>query len=438
MDYPKEKIPLLYSIGRKIRHFRIAKNITQAELAKVIYVSPTVISNVELGLSEYTDEQLEDIKEYLNIVGMPLSEHDCIAFKKRLYIWRDIIRDRFMAEAKEMHSNMSAVVNLDPCDRDLPVLYRLFEVMLFLYDKNIDAAKEKLNYFEKIRDRMTPEHLHYYYCNMGLLNIYSAQYEDALGFYTKALELRNQHEDAYTEDDARLYYELAVCYTYLERLISATAFLSKVYEMGTETMTQGLKRGLDNVRAINYMKLGRFEEAKELLDRCLIVVKSMVNKPFIGGTLQNLGLLNRYLKNHKAAIEYFDQALNIQQIGSTSYLWASYHKIHCLIETKKLPKAEELIERAKNLYGANEDALILFESLKHLIIISKRFSLYRNEESTEYIENVTIPFLIKQHDYFIAISYYEFLEKHYEKIKRQRKSLLASKGIRDIYKIIYR
>ena len=437
MDFPKEKNATL-SVVEKIKLLRKAKGTTQGELGDIIWASPSGVSAVENGISEYTEEQLEAIKEYFGIVDMPLKEQDCIAFKKRLYIWRDYIRDLRIGEAKEMHSKMSAVVNLDPCDNDLPMLYRLFEVMLLLYDNNIDAAKEKLNYLESIKDKMSLEHLHYYYCDLGLLNICSEQYEDALKYYSQALELRKNHEDAYTEDDERLYYSIAVCYTYLERLISATISLSKVYEIHSQTRTEGFIINLDNIRAINYMKLGRFNEAKELLDRCLIYGKSMDEKFFVGKILWNLGLLNKFSKNLEAAIEYFDQALRIYEAGSDLHLWAFYHKIHCLIEYRKFSKAEKLIEEAKDLYCTNDNSTIPFESLKHLIIISKRFSQY-NDESSDYIENVTIPFFKKRQDgYFTALRYYEFLAQHYEKAKRHKKLSLATKCILDIYKAIYR
>ena len=128
--------------------------------------------------------------------------------------------------------------------------------------------------------------------------------------------------------------------------------------------------------------------------------------------LGNLGLLNKYSENREKAIEYFDQALNILIVDSADYFWTLYNKVHCIIEVREFPKAEKIIEQSKDVYYTNDSSTIPFESLKHFLVINKRFTQY-NGESTDYIENVTIPFFKKRQDgYSIALSYYKTLEKH--------------------------
>ena len=437
MYYPKEKNITALSIGEKVKLLRKAMDITQAELAEAIWTNPAKISAVENGTDEYNEEQLEAIKKYFNIVDMPLSEQDCIAFKKRLYIWRDIIRDRLMTEAKEMYGKMSAIVNLDPCDSDLPMLYRLFEVVLLLYEGSIDLAEEKLNHLSNAVKNMTPEHLHYYYSNKGLLNSLRGKYEVALNFFMQAFELRKHHKDAYLEDDERLYYGMAECYTNLERVHCAIKSLHKLSSVNKERRTEIFTFAIDNLFALNYLKMGEYEEAEELLNNCLIITKGIDNKFLVGMVLYNLGLLNSYSKKWKKAMQFLDQAMSNLKIDSAHYLWSFYHKINCVIKNREFSNAEKLIEQAKDLYRADESKIAPFESLNHLLSINKRFTQY-NDKSTDYIENITIPFFINQHDYFIALSYYETLEQHYKKIRNHKKSLSAAKDMRDIYEKVYR
>ena len=426
------------SVGEKLKLFRKANSMSQEELGKILSISSTQVNKVEGGYDEYTIEQVEAARKHFNIMDMPLSKHDCIAFKKRLYIWRDYIRDLRMVDAEEMHSKMSPIVNLDICDHDLPILYRLFEIMLLLYKNNLYAAEEKMKQLENFKDKMTYEHRHYHLCNKGLRDIFSEKYEDALEHYTQAFELRNQYaSSAYKEDDERLYYGLAVCYAKLERLISASTALSKIYMMPARTRTEGFILNLDNICAINDMKLGKFTEAKELLEGCLILAKSMDNKHFVGTVLGNLGLLNKYLGNPEEAIEYFYKALNYFEVGSDIHIWTLYHKTHCFIDNGKFYQAEGVMRKLKELYSTHDDYSVIFNTLHFYMGIKKRTSQY-TERFTGYIEEETIPFFIKKHDYFTALGYYETLEMCYEKMKNHEKSLLAAKGMRDIYKLIYR
>ena len=76
--------------------------------------------------------------------------------------------------------------------------------------------------------------------------------------------------------------------------------------------------------------------------------------------------------------------------------------------------------------------MILVKSLDHMLIISKRMTVF-NHESVEYIETVTIPYLIKSHGKFHAISYYRLLEQHYARARKNRESLLMAREIREIY-----
>lgn len=53
--------------GRRIRAFRKLKRVPQAELAKLIGISTTVLGRIERGDKQPSDEMLQQIADELNI-----------------------------------------------------------------------------------------------------------------------------------------------------------------------------------------------------------------------------------------------------------------------------------------------------------------------------------------------------------------------------------
>ena len=92
------------------------------------------------------------------------------------------------------------------------------------------------------------------------------------------------------------------------------------------------------------------------------------------------------------------------------YFENMYWKVRCLIALKKMPKAKVLIAQATiQAQDAGYNHYVLgFESLLHMINIS-------DNESIEFIEQTTIPYLIDVHEYYKALDYCDLLENVYKK-----------------------
>ena len=425
-------------IGEKIKLLRKAKGITQAELGEIILSSVAKISRVENGVEEYSQTELEALKKHFEIADMPLTKFECAAFKERLYLWRDLIRDQRMDEARKLHKKLLPLVNLEPCDPDLAMLFRLFETLLLLIEGNLDAAEEKLNYLKNAfeNDIMNTENTYHYYHRMGRLYAMRNNYGDALGFYMKAYDLAKFIDDISPEDNERLYFNIAICYTDFEMPNRAIMFLSEVRKTYTEKRMTVDAISIDVALARSYIKIGELKEAKKILKRCLVSAKGIDDDYCVSITLFYLGLLYRSLENWGKSINYFDQTLDIIETSSIYHPWSLYYKISCLIGARDFIKAENMLKQVKDLYSKDDTHLILFESLEHFLAISKRMTIY-NEESVEYIETVTIPHLIKIRVSLEAVSFYELLEQHYKKTKKNIKSLLMRKAICDIYERIF-
>ena len=416
---------------KKITQLRVAKGVSRQDLAAAIFSSVDNINKVEKGLTQYSDDQLRHAKIFFDIEDMPLSEFECATARERLYVMRDYARGNRLEEAIVICEEMAKLVNLEPCDNELPMLYRSLEITVLIIAGKYDVAEEKLNYLQGRWGDLAAVHRYYFYRNMGQLNARRGKYEEGLKYYEMALDLYESSENGFQDCNEMLHYGLAYCCTYLEYPYRAVYHLIKIRENYSGRRTAQISLWYDNILAFNYIKAGIIKESSKLLNNGLMRAKSIKNDVFTGAVMRNLGLLHKKTENWKEAIKWFDQAMSTSTKDSNIYLSALYHKIICLAESKQFSKASELLDKSHSLYCANKVFLPLFESLFHYIKVRNRISVY-NDQSVKDLETKAIPHLIKNHDHFLAIDYYKLLELYYEG-KNNKKSLLASKEIRRIY-----
>lgn len=433
----RREIPPALPVAEKIKRFRKSRGITQAEIAEAVWSSPTKISQVENGEGEYTTDQLNNFRLTFGLVNMPLTEFECTAFKQRLYHWRGLISNGNMAEAEQLREEMAAIVNLDPCDYDLPMLFRLFEIILLHLKNDVAAAKAKLKFLIDAEDNMSDEHRFFYYSIRGWLDGRNNRFESALKFYLKAFEVTELYKDFFsTKEVERLHYNIATCYSKLEKPNRVLMFVNKVYTPEDEG-----KITLDGLRmnialALNYSRIGASDEAEKLLNQCLIHANAINDKSIITLTLYNLGLLYKSIGKWISALEYLEQALDVCDIGSNDYLWITYHKIYCVIGNRKFADAARLLERAEKIYDKDKDEAIPFKALGHYLAVCKGMS-YNQDKAADYIETVAVPYFKKNNVRFEAINYYRLLEAHYKMVRSNANAAIMGRIIRDFYHEIF-
>ena len=425
-------------IGEKIRILRRAHNVTQEVIGEVILANASRVSRVESGKEEYKEEELELICRYFGIKGMPLSRLEYEAFRLRLYKLRNLIRDYRLREAEELYISMKGILKLEVIYNDLPMLFRLFEVAYYIGKGELDIASSKLVFFEKQLYKLSVEHIYYYYYFAGSVNALSGYYETALEFYSAALKLLEDKKDFVLNDDVEiLYFNIALCYTSLELPHHAINSLNKVHITYFEKSEELSRAKINNALALNNIRIFKLKEAEKLLSINLILVKSINDSYYLGFTLQRLGLLNRQLKKWSKAIKYYDQTISIAKIGSNNHFEALYFKIRCFVDIRDFSKAKKVLEGAINLYGKNETTSIALQSLGHFLTVTKCINSNHNynKKSTEYIENIAIPYFMSIHGNFEAIDYCTLLERYYKDNNISlRKSLLMTKIKYDIIK----
>ncbi|MCL2405966.1 MAG: helix-turn-helix transcriptional regulator [Defluviitaleaceae bacterium] len=418
---------------QKIKLLRVAKGLSQAEFADAIYADQSKISKCENGLDIYTEIQLDNLKKFLGIKDMPLSDESTEVFNKKLRRLYENIRDGRAEEAKALHKEMARLVNLEPCDDNLPMLYRLHGAALHIYVRNdFDTAEKEMNYLKgKLeQDMMTDEHKYHYCFNMGALHTKRVRYEESLECFMQALEISKRVDFLTPKDIKRLHLGIASCYSYLSYPYRAIIYMLETRDLHKDSSVSIFDLHFDYLLALNYIRVNELERAEKLLGNCLIGAKSINNDEYIGMTLRNFGLLHIQSENWDKAIDYLNQSMGCFEKGSTSYLRSLYDVVSCWAGMKKYAKAKRILDEAKNLYHNHDIYHIPFNALNDYVAVKSRISLLN--QPVEYIETVAIPHFEKTYDHYLAIDYYKLLET-YNADKNVKKSLLMTDAIRKIY-----
>jgi len=424
-DYSDPLIP------QRVKLMRKSKKLTQYDIADAIASSQAKVSRAEKGYEKYDKDDVENAKAALDIADMPISDYGFKIFKKRLYHWRNLYRNKQTEEAAELQKELANLIKIEPYNMELPTLYRLFKTSLLLAERNFEAAKEVLDTVKESLKTMSEECLYFYNSRMGVFHAMQRRHEEAIVYFKKAIEISKRSDTFWSIDDEILQYNTAISYTELDAPTRAIVAISKIKRTKFEHRASSYNLGIDITLAINCYKKGIYDEAEEILLDCLLKAQGLGDKHFIGLTLINLGMTHRYAGNWEKAIKYFNQALDILDKGTYHHAWALYMKMRCQVETEKLFDLErELIQTKKSLEGY-DDYTILLETLRYIIYLNRNISRY-NINAVEYIENTAIPYFIENSNSLEAIECYKLLERHYLRTNKLKQSLKANRAMFEI------
>jgi len=404
------------SVGQKIMLLRKHHRISQELLSETIKTRRDKIVSVERGESNYTKKQLKALAQYFGIVGLPLEKDDREAYVRRHYRWRDYMKAGRMEEAKAFGKKLAPVVKLEPCDPDLVMLHRMFDVRMLAVTGEYTAAEEKLVFPKEVLENTSDENRYHYYFNKGLLSTYRGDYEESIDFFLKAIDIYENSDSFSPENDAGLYSNIARCYIYIDLPGNALFYLRKAKDVYVEDKLSPFHSAIDCDMALCYIQLNQLMDVEKLLEKCLLHAKSLNEDTHVGRVWHLYGLLNKNTEKWETAIEYFDKALECYLENSPPYFLSQYEKIHCLIESREFSKAAKLlaqIQASCTDEAWSED----FEALRHCLIISRRITCV-NPESENYIENVAIPRFCDRHNYFTAFEYLKLFEFHFRRSRR--------------------
>ena len=409
----------MLTTGEKIKQIRKAKGLSQENLAHDIGLSTSTICRIEQGIAVINGDILKAIKKALEIESAPLLPGENEGFKERLYIWHKLILDNHLIEAKTLQVGLSDIAAL-PFEKDLATLYRLFEISLMLAEQDFPAAKGGLLSLKASLEDMNNENQYHFYRNMGWLymSIGPDRALEPLEYLLKAYAIQEK-------PDGGLYYRIARCYTRLGQPFRSMVMLEKAYKAYGDNKTTTIGLDLDNKMALNYIDIGDTVRAREILEKCLVNAKSIANERYIAVILHNIGSTYAKEKIWDIALDYFMQAS--EYFRETSDLINQYYKARCLAALRRFTQCKEILAQGAELPAGMDFCTILYNSINHLITL-------REPASHEYLETVTIPYLISRNNITESLDYCEILEDFHESRGSTKKALKFAKIQRDIYK----
>jgi len=421
------KTGITLSLAEKLKQIRIARGVTQEKLAEDIGYSAPMINHFENGRSECKPNILMMIKKYLGLEGMPLLEPEREGFRDRLYIWLELINNQQMDKAKEMQKKLHSITYLS-FDEESNALYNLVRCRLLLAEGNIKEAKIILEDLETCLNEADIEILYHYYYNRGTICYENVQYREALDFYTKAFDYGRVE----FREDSNIHFNIACCYLDLSLPYNSIESLEIARSLNHGDGTNIIGLSIDIALAVNYIRIGQLKKAKNVVAKCYAKALSVGNKVFIGKALVSYGYLYRKAEDWDLSIDYLNQALVYIPKDTIEYLDILYSKIRCYVRVKSFSQCTSLLAEGKKLAAANEYYTVLFKSLENLMTLN-------DNDSTEYLENVAIPFLLARHQNFRVIDFCDVLREHYKKREKGylKKSLQLAAITNDVYKEMF-
>ncbi|MCL2752824.1 MAG: helix-turn-helix transcriptional regulator [Defluviitaleaceae bacterium] len=416
------------TIGEKIKKIRCHLGLSQENLAKDIGCGVATISRIERGMAECDENMLKAIKAAMGIKNAPFSDAEIAAYRESLFVWLELMAHRRIDDAKDLGSELAVILNL-PFERDLIMLYHLYDAGLCITIGDFDDAENKMNSLDKAK--MNGEHLFQYYRNLGTLCFRREDYERALEYGLRAIDYSE-----YTRGNlAAAYYSIAADYSMLSQPVRAIMYLEEARKRHKNTPLSILSVFIEHVLCKSYLLLNESERAKPILDAALTKAEAigvkLGRKKYIGMILNLLGVYHMKRSEHKEALAYFNKAHEYFWVGGLDYFHNSYYKARCLLELKQAAQAKELAADVLANATNSERFTMLFDGLR-------KEMHFKENGSAENIENVIIPYLIGKSELFFALDFCEHLECRYKKAGNSKKANEIAIIMRDIYaKIIF-
>jgi len=410
MNHPKK-----LTVEQKIKMIREFKDIGQIELGKVIGVSDSTICRYESDAEEhkhlkYNIDQIMALKEYFGIKHAPILDGEYPIYKTMLYDWLDAINVGRDDEIEELHNKLSDIMMV-PWERDLTLLFMIFEAKRHLTKKEFKEAEEKLKLIATQTDATSSEVIYHLNYTLGSLNFWRGKYEEALEFYLSVEDLEIDNFDK----RITIFYNVANCYSAMGRYLNAISSLERVRRLHDHRTPNYHWINLSTTLGLSYAQIGHTDKAEKILGKAFSDATILKDEYYIRAILHNFGCTYVKEKEYKKALEYFERAFKYIERGDEHHLENLYYKACCVVVIKRYDM-KDVLERGISLSQENESKMytMLFESLSHL-------SNLQNIESRNFIEQETIPYLKDERKYFKAMFYCEQLKEYYASKDRKQK-----------------
>jgi len=403
------------NLGINIRTVRKARKLTQEGLATAIHSTRPEISELETGKVICSPKRLFDIKRGLDAEILPMTDSERPEFMELLRRWHDIINNRDMEKAQEMHKQLS-VIQLLPQDVEFNTIFSMYECKMQLFLNDLESASKTLTNFAQNSEKINGIMRYHYFYNQGTLNLKRGNAQTAIDFYLQAYEMTlNGIEKSIT-----LNTNIAIAYAQAGFISHAITYLENALTMETRDAGSVPKFHLYNYLGIYYAYIGALQRSKYFMDTTYELAKEAYNKEQNDTTKANMslvygnyGLLYRCARKWSMAIEYINKSLEYLEDDTTGFFKAKYHKLRCQHELNNYyvfsDELSDMIARTKD----NKDYNLLFKSLEYMANI--------NADNAKAIERDILPYLMEKNYVYSALDcaivlrdFYMTLSKGYQ------------------------
>ncbi len=190
---------------------------------------------------------------------------------------------------------------------------------------------------------------------MGVIHDYAANYDSALYYYGKSIELYTAANDQ--KGLASAYNNTGAVYNFLGKYDKALEYyfrsLAIKEKLGDK---QGQGRSYNNIGII-YEYLSNYDKALEYYEKSLALKKELGNKEQLASTFNNISGIYQRRKDYKTALGYADSSVRYhQELQDWNGLALTYNAIASLYsEIKDFAKALRYLEMALELQKRIDD-----------------------------------------------------------------------------------
>ena len=415
-------------IGEKLRLIRVAKGLSQENVAHATKSSISTISRIELGQIECSATMLPAIKTFLGVGEAPLFEYELKIYEDQLFILNDLADAYRTADARDKQSKMFPIEEL-PFERDLNLLYAVIDARLHFHEGNLEAGVAQLDKCEPYLDEACDEVKHIYYRNMGYVYTVRGDIKTAQKQYLRVLDFQSDKLKA----NAITLYCIGMLYFNLGQPIHAIKYLERAEQAYSGDKTSIVKTSLYNMLANCYTVSYDFGLAKKLQLEALAYARSIHDEESMSHSLLSLSTTCIRMGNPEEALIYIDEGLNLPDVSEGPYL--SNHFDACIIKLtalaalKKHSLCQPVIEQAKALSKGSEACTIKLEATIHMMTIS-------NKQSSDYLEEIAIPYFraLGGFQNYTTLEWCNALEAVYKKRGLTKKANAIAAITRDIYR----
>ncbi|MCL2407176.1 MAG: tetratricopeptide repeat protein, partial [Defluviitaleaceae bacterium] len=210
-----------------------------------------------------------------------------------------------------------------------------------------------------------------------------------------------------------LYSALAQCLTVFGFANKAIDLLLKAQKLLADSKDKAISIYTNLPLALNYSRIGKYDEALDLLDECLDQNSMASIEPSI---YYNYAVVYKAMGDYDKALEHCEIAKNKIKAESSEYLSLLLFMAKIYFASNNLSMMNECLDDGMSISNVDEISEIDFTAFK----IMKDKDKYK---AAEYLENTAIPYMIEEKRYLSVIEYSIELSTYYEQYNEPVKAL---------------